>query len=184
MCVIYGTLFGMDQEFYDRQHQLALKRGKEPVSIDEAEGRLFHYRIPTNQSLDKYPVELNGEKIAMNGIVSQRKYKELVANFGDIGYTLDTAYLLAALQDEGFKTLDSLDYVFAFWLIREKSIILANKDYPLFVSEGEMIYFSSFEFEGSRALENVVLEIERKSGLAEVLYEYKNLIYGKKDGNK
>lgn len=184
MCVIYGTLFGIDQEFYDKQHQLALKRGKNPVSIDEARGRLFHYRVPTNQSLDKYPVALNGEKIAMNGIVSRHKYGELVSNYGDIGYTLDTAYLLAALQHEGFKTLDSLDYVFAFWLIREKSIILANKDYPLFVRKGEIVYFSSFEFEGSHALGNVVLEIERKSGLTEVLYEYENLIYGKKDGSK
>lgn len=179
MCVIYGTIFGKDQKFYDEQHELALARGKDPISVDESDGKLFHYRIPTNQSTDKYPIELDGEKLSMNGIVSQAKYKELVEKYGDLGYTLDTAYLMKELQAEGYEALDTADYVFAFWLIRENSIILANKDYPLYIDiKDGIIYFSSFEFEGSDSLDNIVLEIQKESGITQCLYEYKNLIYG------
>jgi hypothetical protein len=54
MCVIYGTLFGESKEFTVKSHELALKRGKDPITIRRGGGNLWHYRIPTNQSTDVY----------------------------------------------------------------------------------------------------------------------------------
>ncbi len=180
MCVIYGTIFGEDKDFYNESHIKALTRGKNPINIERAGGRLFHYRIPTNQSSDMYPVVLDNDEIAINGIVSQQEYKRLVEKYGDLGYTLDTAYLLKEVQTNGFKAIDTLDYVFALWLVREEDnkIFLANKDYPLYIKYTDKFYFSSFPDEGFEALGNRVIEINTKTGKVKELYKYKNLIYG------
>lgn len=189
MCSIYGTVGIVDQKFYDEQHQQAIKRGKDPVFVDLDKGRMFHYRTPTNNSTDKYPVELDGYKIAMNGIVSQAKYQDLVKKYGDINYTVDTAYLLKELEDThliidkvpslgDFQSVDTLDYVFAFWIITPNSVILANKDYPLHIKiVNGNVYFSSFEFDGSQPVGNKAIEIFSNMDIEE-LYKYKNLIYG------
>lgn len=189
MCSIYGTVGIADQKFYDEQHQQAIKRGKDPVFVDVGKGRLFHYRTPTNNSTDKYPVELDGYKIAMNGIVSQSKYQDLVKKYGDINYTVDTAYLLREIADyrytingmpmlENFDAVDTLDYVFALWIITPKSVILANKDYPLHIKVvNGNVYFSSFQFEGSQPVGNKAIQIDNDMNVKE-LYKYKNLIYG------
>jgi hypothetical protein len=181
MCSIYGTIGIVDQKFYDEQHEIAISRGKEPTFIDLNKGRMFHYRTPTNNSTDKYPVVLDTHSIAMNGIVSQAKYKELVHEYGDIGYTVDTAYLLRELKRvdfDDFSIIDTLDYVFACWIITPTSVILANKDYPLHTKvDNGNVYFSSFRFDGSEPLNNKVLEIRKDMKINE-LYKFKNLIYG------
>lgn len=181
MCVVYGTLFGWDEEWSLAQHKLALTRGKDPVTIKRGAGNLWHYRIPTNQSTDKYPVTIDGQEIAMNGIVSQQEYKRLVEKYGDIGYTLDTAYLLKEVQEEGLKALDTLDYVFAFWLVDEanNTITFANKDYPLYIKYEDKFYFSSFAEEGFEPLGNRAVKLNTNTGRITELYKYKNLIYGK-----
>lgn len=128
-----------------------------------------------------YPVVIDGQEIAMNGIVSQQEYKRLAEKYGDIGYTLDTAYLLKELQANGVQALDTLDYVFAFWLVDEANnkITFANKDYPLYIKYTDKFYFSSFSEIGFEALGNRVIELNTKTGKLTELYKYKNLIYGK-----
>lgn len=182
MCVIYGTLFGWDKDWSIAQHELALKRGKDPITIRRGGGNLWHYRIPTNQSTDKYPVVIDGQEIAMNGIVSQQEYKRLVEKYGKLDYTLDTAYLLKEVQTNGVKALDTLDYVFAFWLVdeAEDKIIFANKDYPLYIKYTDKFYFSSFPEEGFEALGNRAIEVNTATGKITELHKYKNLIYGNK----
>lgn len=181
MCVIYGTLFGESKEFTIKNHELALKRGKDPITIRRGGGNLWHYRIPTNQSTDVYPVVIDGQEIAMNGIVSQAQYKRLIEQYGDLGYTLDTAYLLKEVQTHGVEALDTLDYVFAFWLVDEanNTITFANKDYPLYIKYTDMFYFSSFPDEGFEPLGNRAIEVNIATGEITPLYKYKNLIYGK-----
>lgn len=181
MCFIYGTIGGIDEAFYEAQNEIALKRGKDPIRLDEDNAHFFHYRIPTNQSTDLYPVIIDGNKIAMNGIVSQQEFKRLINEYGDLGCSLDTAYLLKEYLTKGYESLDTLNYVFAFWLVTEDSYVLANKDYPLFTKvENGMLYFSSSEGQGFLPLGNRVVEIKKGSDIVEQKYQYKNLIYGNK----
>ncbi len=182
MCAIIGEVnCEHNSVWIDENIALALQRGKDLVQFSTDELNLYHTRLATNDSKDVYPIELDGTFFAMNGIVSAKMYKELQTFFEDEveDYTVDSAYLLRLILDNySWKLLDSDDFVFAFWLVDNRKLFLANKDFPLFIKqEGEGLRFSSFknDFE---PLGNKVIEYDLDTKEYKELYQFTDLVYG------
>lgn len=187
MCAIYGEINAFDKHWCAEQQKKALERGTDLTSYQHKNIRFFHTRLATNKSKDVYPIVIDGAQFAMNGIVSEKNYKNLKKKYKDkvSGYSVDSAYLLKQLLDTNldFKTIDTNDYVAAFWLVRDDYIYVGNKDYPLYIqffldeSLVPRVKFSSFAFEGAVPCGNAVIKFDKHGTCVGRVYEFKNLIY-------
>lgn len=183
MCAIIGEIRCKNDEPWIQEHiQLALKRGKDLTNYRSNEVNLYHTRLATNDSQDTYPIIIDNAQFSMNGIIGEKKYKELVGLYGnDVGdYTVDSAFFLRLWLDKKDWTLfDTDNFVFAFWLIEGRKIYLGNKDYPLFIKhDGIGIRFSSFKSEGFEPMGNRVFEYDLDTKEYKEQYEFKDLVYG------
>lgn len=179
MCAISGCINKRrDSAWFELQKQKSLTRGKEFIELSVTGGYLTHARMATNNSTDSYPIELDGELFAMNGMVSEHRYHELQQQYPNLPYTVDSAYLLRLLQEQGFAALDSLDFVFAFWWVRSDTLVLANKDFPLFYEyNGGALRFSSFVESNFVALGSRAIAYDLRDHTINELYKFKNFVY-------
>lgn len=184
MCAIFGEVkVDHDAEWVKSQTEKALARGKDLICVESDDVKLYHTRLATNVSEDFYPIEIDGWEFAMNGIVGEKKYKELQsAMSGRTNYTVDSAFLMQLILDSEFKDwqrFDNDDYVFAFWMYKDKTLFLGAKDFPLSIEPfTDGLRFSSFKSENAEStVFNAVVELNLTTDLVTVHYEFKNLIY-------
>lgn len=186
MCAIFGYLnTPANTGWLNEQTEKALLRGKDLTHLTiQGMGNMYHTRLATNTSADTYPIHIGGDFLSMNGIVSEGHYKQMREQYKGLveGYSVDSAYMLAALRasNNDFSLFDSLDFVFALWLYDGISLYLANKDYPLFVqytADGGL-RFSSFAQEGFSALGNTAISYNLHTRDYTIQYKYQELVYG------
>lgn len=198
MCAIFGEINSThDEQWVTEQTEKAFKRGKDLVEYRTPKVRLYHTRLATNSSQDVYPIVLDGWNFAMNGIIGEKRYKELQKSSLDVGdYTVDSAYLLRSfintfetntsdLGKNKWEEYDNDDYVFAFWMIKDNHLIIGSKDFPLYVSiNSDYTHwrFSSFDHKDAMNNKNRITYINLdKPTILHNVYYFKNLIYITKD---
>lgn len=188
MCAIFGEIDTKhDSEWVAEQTEKAFKRGKDLVEYTTPKVRLYHTRLATNGSQDTYPIVLDGWNFAMNGIIGEKRYKDLQKSDLNVGnYTIDSAYLLREFiecVDKGISwdKFDNDDYVFAFWMIKDNKLIIGSKDFPLYVSitpDYANWRFSSFDHQDAMSNKNRITYIDLdKPTILKNVYYFKNLIY-------
>lgn len=187
MCAIFGEINTKhDPEWVAEQTELASKRGKDLIEYNAPNVRLWHTRLATNDSQDTYPIQLDGWNFAMNGIVGEKKYKELQESKLDVGtYTVDSAYLLREFitcyeNDGDWRQFDNDDYVFAFWMVKDDKLIIGSKDFPLYMgtTKDSQWKFSSFSGDTVWKCNNIIMYINlNDSTVIHNKYYFENLIY-------
>lgn len=185
MCAIYGSVGQYPgRAWLQEQKTKALERGKDWTHIQSrASGHkfdLYHTRLATNDSKDKYPINIDGSLFAMNGIVSAHVYHKMAKDpivTELYGYTVDSAYVLKTWLDfQEWDQFDSTDFVFAFWLIHDGCLYLGNKDFPLYIDYSDM-KFSSFAGDGLAPLGNKVIKYDLRDKKLTQEYKFKELVY-------
>jgi len=177
MCVIYGDITN-DSSFLKEQAKKATTRGKDETITSFKDWKLVHWRTPTNQSKDTYPIKIDDSLFAMNGIIFDNFYNQLIQEYKDknvdLGYSVDSAYMLKKLIDAqlDWSQFDNLNCTFAFWMVHDGELYLGNKDFPLYLGENK---FSSFNFEDSKKAGNKVYKYQDGNWVE--LYSFTHLIY-------
>ncbi len=181
MCAIIGQVNKFNAEWLEPHTEKALQRGVDFTICETNNAKLYHTRLATNDSKDIYPIDIEGRKFAMNGIVGGSRYEKLKEKYKNrTEYTIDSAFLLLEwIDNQDWEQFDNPNYVFSFWLLDGDDLYIGNKDYPLYVRHGMggYLWFSSFKDKKLKENKNTILKYNIKTKKLKEIYKFKDIIY-------